>query len=52
MRSADPILLGLGLVVFYMTFPLRALRWRMLLAQRWGANPSGPAQLGFVAGAD
>jgi len=31
MRSANPALLLLGLVVFYMTFPLRALRWRMLL---------------------
>lgn len=41
MRSADPILLGLGLVVFYMTFPLRALRWRMLLA-----NAGVPIQSG------
>ncbi|NJN14882.1 MAG: flippase-like domain-containing protein [Oscillochloris sp.] len=31
MRSANPWLLLLGLVVFYMTFPLRALRWRLLL---------------------
>lgn len=31
MRSANPWLLGLGLIVFYITFPLRALRWRMLL---------------------
>ena len=31
MRSANPWLLGLGLVVFYSTFPLRALRWRLLL---------------------
>ncbi|WP_298816578.1 lysylphosphatidylglycerol synthase transmembrane domain-containing protein [Chloroflexus sp.] len=32
MRSANPWLLGLGLIVFYTTFPLRALRWRLLLA--------------------
>ncbi len=31
MRSADPLLLLAGLFVFYLTFPLRALRWRMLL---------------------
>ncbi len=31
MRSANPWLLGTGLIVFYLTFPLRALRWRMLL---------------------
>jgi hypothetical protein len=31
MRSANPALLLTGLVVFYMTFPLRAFRWRMLL---------------------
>jgi glycosyltransferase 2 family protein len=31
MRGANPALLLTALVVFYMTFPLRALRWRMLL---------------------
>lgn len=31
MRGANVPLLLLGLVVFYMTFPLRALRWRTLL---------------------
>lgn len=31
MRSANPLMLVLGLAVFYLTFPLRALRWRMLL---------------------
>lgn len=31
MRGADPALLITGLIVFYMTFPLRALRWRLLL---------------------
>jgi uncharacterized protein (TIRG00374 family) len=30
-REANPWLLLLGLGVFYTTFPLRALRWRMLL---------------------
>ena len=31
MRQANPWLLLLGLGVFYTTFPLRVLRWRMLL---------------------
>lgn len=31
MRQANPWLLLSGLGVFYLTFPLRALRWRMLL---------------------
>lgn len=31
MRAANPALLLLGLVVFYTTFPMRALRWRLLL---------------------
>jgi uncharacterized protein (TIRG00374 family) len=31
MRTANPWLLLLGLGVFYTTFPLRALRWRLLL---------------------
>jgi glycosyltransferase 2 family protein len=31
MRGANPWMLLLGLVVFYTTFPLRAVRWRMLL---------------------
>jgi len=31
MRQANPWMLLLGLGVFYTTFPLRALRWRMLL---------------------
>ncbi len=31
MRGANPWLMLLGLVVFYTTFPLRAMRWRMLL---------------------
>jgi glycosyltransferase 2 family protein len=31
MRGADLGLLMVGLLVFYLTFPLRALRWRMLL---------------------
>lgn len=31
MRGADLPLLLLGFVVFYMTFPLRAFRWRLLL---------------------
>ncbi len=31
MRGADPWLLLAGFVIFYCTFPLRALRWRMLL---------------------
>jgi uncharacterized protein (TIRG00374 family) len=31
MRAANLWLLLLGLVIFYCTFPLRALRWRMLL---------------------
>ncbi|MEN9936079.1 MAG: hypothetical protein RLZZ387_2658 [Chloroflexota bacterium] len=31
MRGADPLLLLTALGVFYLTFPLRALRWRMLL---------------------
>jgi uncharacterized protein (TIRG00374 family) len=31
MRGANPWLMLLGLAVFYTTFPLRALRWRMLL---------------------
>lgn len=30
-RQANPWLLLLGLGIFYLTFPLRALRWRMLL---------------------
>lgn len=31
MRGADGWLLLVGLLVFYLTFPLRALRWRVLL---------------------
>ena len=31
MRGANPWLMLLGLAVFYTTFPLRALRWRLLL---------------------
>ncbi|WP_238613490.1 lysylphosphatidylglycerol synthase transmembrane domain-containing protein [Candidatus Oscillochloris fontis] len=31
MRAANPWLMLLGLAVFYTTFPMRALRWRMLL---------------------
>ncbi|EFO81623.1 hypothetical protein OSCT_0478 [Oscillochloris trichoides DG-6] len=31
MRAANPWLMLLGLTVFYTTFPMRALRWRMLL---------------------
>lgn len=31
MRQANPWLYLLGFVVFYMTFPMRALRWRLLL---------------------
>lgn len=31
MRTANPWLMVAGLLVFYLTFPLRALRWRMLL---------------------
>jgi uncharacterized protein (TIRG00374 family) len=30
-RAANPWMLLLGLTVFYLTFPLRAIRWRMLL---------------------
>nr|PZN28269.1 MAG: TIGR00374 family protein [Chloroflexota bacterium] len=30
-RGADPLLMLTALVVFYLTFPLRAFRWRMLL---------------------
>src|SRR5262249_25850439 len=32
MRGANPWLLVAGFLIFYCTFPLRALRWRMLLA--------------------
>jgi glycosyltransferase 2 family protein len=31
MRGADLRLFALGLLVFYLTFPLRAIRWRVLL---------------------
>jgi len=31
MRGANPALMLAGLVVFYLTFPLRAFRWRLLL---------------------
>jgi len=31
MRSADPLYYALAFVSYYMTFPLRALRWRVLL---------------------
>jgi uncharacterized protein (TIRG00374 family) len=31
MRGANPVLMLAGLVVFYLTFPLRAIRWRLLL---------------------
>src|SRR6476620_1143621 len=31
MRGADPWLMLLALVVFYLTFPMRAIRWRLLL---------------------
>ncbi|NTV62342.1 MAG: flippase-like domain-containing protein [Oscillochloris sp.] len=41
MRGANPWLLLLGLVVFYTTFPLRAVRWRMLLR-----NADVPIQTG------
>src|SRR6476661_5503801 len=31
MRGADPWLMLMALVVFYLTFPMRAIRWRLLL---------------------
>jgi uncharacterized protein (TIRG00374 family) len=31
MRGADLSLMALGLLVFYLTFPMRAIRWRLLL---------------------
>lgn len=31
MQSADPVFMLCGFLVFYCTFPLRALRWRLLL---------------------
>lgn len=50
MRNANPWLLVTGFVVFYLTFPLRALRWRVLLlnaevpiqtgAQSWASLPA------------
>ncbi|GAB4428818.1 MAG: lysylphosphatidylglycerol synthase transmembrane domain-containing protein [Chloroflexi bacterium OHK40] len=49
-RQANPWMLLLGLAVFYTTFPLRALRWRMLLRnagvpvdagrQTWASMPA------------
>ncbi len=33
MRLANPFYLILALLIFYLTFPLRAVRWRMLLEQ-------------------
>lgn len=41
MRGAEIPLLLLGVLVFYSTFPLRALRWRMLLV-----NAAVPVQAG------
>ncbi len=41
MRSANPWFLMMGFGVFYMTFPLRALRWRVLLT-----NAEVPVQEG------
>ncbi len=41
MRSANPWLLLTGFLVFYLTFPLRAFRWRMLLE-----NANVPVQAG------
>lgn len=41
MRGANPWLLLTGFVVFYLTFPLRALRWRLLLE-----NANVPVQEG------
>src|SRR5262245_33185487 len=50
MRGADPWLMGLAFLVFYMTFPLRAFRWRVLLSnagvpidqgrKSWAAMPA------------
>jgi len=37
MRSANPWMLLAGLVVYYLTFPLRSLRWTMIL-RRVGTN--------------
>src|SRR5215207_8158453 len=31
MRGADPWLMLMALLVFYLTFPMRAIRWRLLL---------------------
>ena len=33
MRMANPLYLILALLIFYLTFPLRAIRWRLLLEQ-------------------
>ncbi len=44
MRSANPWLLLIGLGVFYLTFPLRAIRWRVLLR-----NAGVPIQTGHAS---
>lgn len=41
MRSANGLLMVLGFSIFYLTFPLRAFRWRMLLR-----NASVPVETG------
>jgi uncharacterized membrane protein YbhN (UPF0104 family) len=39
MRQANPFLFALGFLAFYLTFPLRAWRWRLLLENASAGDP-------------
>lgn len=43
LRDSDPVFVLLALVVYYVTFPLRGLRWYLLL--RYGSRSEGQIQL-------
>jgi hypothetical protein len=53
-RNADPLPLALGVVLASLTFPMRLVRWRLLLRSEEGAPlPAGPlwhaVAIGFMA---
>jgi glycosyltransferase 2 family protein len=49
-RQANPWLLGLAFVVFYLTFPIRAVRWRKLLDNvETSTHEEGSRRLGIPA---
>lgn len=47
MRQANPWLYLLAFLSFYATFPLRALRWRLLLLNASAGDPEAPALPGL-----